>query len=275
MDIQPIVKVSVERREPSRRRCTLLDRVTISQGTTADYKRLAAFHYRATGVPPGVKAVYAARDDSHRVIGVIVYARPSLNLGVRNQIFGDRYRCSGGSAGVNDIRSARLNAEFELIMRVVVHPTYRGVGLGVRLIADTMPLRNTRYIEMSAAMGAFNPFARHAGMTPVKVATSKYTARILGVLSSAGIDSDDIGNPAEIIRKVQNLPGSTRAWVMKELQTYEMRWVRGRSGRRVNFTLDGVAGRIAANAMLASTYFIWQNHALVGSDRTDDPSPSV
>lgn len=255
-------EVVTRRRSPQKRRCSILDGVRIERGEPADYRELAPFHYRNTGTPPGIKAVYAARTPRDHLAGVIVYARPSLNLGVRNAIFGDRYRCSGGSAGVNDLRSGRLNAEFELIMRVVVHPSYRGLGLGVRLIAETMPLRvqevGIRYVEMSAAMGAFNPFARHAGMTPVEVAPSRYTARALAALEAVGVPGDEIGNPGAMIRRIESLPPAQKAFVLKELRDYEMRWVRGRSGRKVNFTLEGVASRIAANATLASTYFLWE-----------------
>lgn len=246
--------------EPQKRRCTLYDECEIRPGTTADYKRLSVYHYRATGIPPAIHQVYVAlHKPSGRVIGATVYAAPALNLGARNAIFGDRFKIGGGSTLLNTIRSGRLNKELELAIRIVVHPTFRGIGLSVRLHRETLPLRPYRYIEASATMGAMNPFLEQAGMIPVRVAQSPITARVLGALRSVGMTDDEIANWKEIVRKLESLNEETRRWLWRELEEYATRWIKSRTNRVVVITPEIAARRVASNAMLQPCYYFWEN----------------
>lgn len=187
-----------------------------------------------------------------------MYAAPALNLGVRNKIFGDRYKIGGG-VGTNDMRAMRLNREMELIIRVVVHPTFRGTGLGARLIKETLTLRPYRYIEMSAAMGSVNPFAEKAGMTAVEVPPPENTERVLSALRSIGMQTQDMANPAEILRRLETLDPQRRKFVEAEMVRYALRWIKSRTKREVIITVDLAAHRIAENALTTSTYFLWEN----------------
>lgn len=251
-------EVAIERVEtdPERRPCTLLGECAIEPGTNHDYKLLAPYHYRNTGVPPAVHQVYRARHEpTGRIVGAIVYANAALNLGIRNRIFGDRYKI-GGCTDTNKIRADRLNKELELIIRVVVHPTFRGTGLGRRLIAETLPLRPCKYVEMSAAMGQINPFAERAGMTAVVVPPAAITARVLGALRSVGLTDDEMGNWRNIVRRLESLDGERRAWLWKELERYALRWIKSRTGREVTITPEIAARRVSANALLRTTYYL-------------------
>ena len=49
-------------------------------------------------------------------------------------------------------------------MRVVVHPEYRTIGLGSKLVRETLAFAGTPYVEMVAVMAKYNPFAEKAGM---------------------------------------------------------------------------------------------------------------
>lgn len=57
-----------------------------------------------------------------------------------------------------------LKGKLSTISRVVVHPKYRTVGLGTKLVKETLGLVGTEYVEMSAVMAKYNPFAEKAGM---------------------------------------------------------------------------------------------------------------
>ena len=61
----------------------------------------------------------------------------------------------------------RLNAEVEWISRVIVHPTYRGCGLAVRLVRHALATAPVPVVEALAAMGKIHPFFARAGMQPV------------------------------------------------------------------------------------------------------------
>ena len=249
---------AVEEKEPTRAACTLLAECVVEPGGKQDYKLLAGYHYRDTGYPPAVHQVYRVQHNSSRVVGAIVYAAPALNLGIRNRIFDDRYKIGGG-AGTNDIRAARLNQEVELIIRVVIHPTFRGIGLGVRLIKETLPLRPYRYVEMSAAMGSINPFAVRAGMQAVQVPLPRNTERVLSAMRSAGLTESDMANPNEVMRTLERCRPDQRSFLEGELHRYAMRWIKSRTGREVTLTTRQAVERLAMNALLRNTYYLWEN----------------
>jgi GNAT superfamily N-acetyltransferase len=248
--------------EPQRMACSLLPECVVEPGGSRDYKLLAPYHYRNTGYPPAVHQVYRARHvPSGRVVGAIVYAAPALNLGIRNKIFGDDYKIGGGGCGLNHIRSARLNRDFELIIRVVVHPTFRGIGLGHRLISETLPLRPYRYVEMSAAMGSINPFAETAGMRAIQVPRPDNTERVLAALRSAGVADAQIANPREMMLFLESCPESQRRFLESELHRYALRWIKSRTKRDVKMNTRIAVDRLAMNALLQNVYYLWENPA--------------
>ncbi|MEM1515211.1 MAG: GNAT family N-acetyltransferase [Candidatus Bathyarchaeia archaeon] len=82
--------------------------------------------------------------------GVIVYSYPPLIC------FGRRYI-------LPNMTLKELNANLSTISRVVVHPKYRSIGLGQKLVKETLPLIGTRFVEIIAVMVKYNPFAEKTG----------------------------------------------------------------------------------------------------------------
>jgi len=60
---------------------------------------------------------------------------------------------------------------------VVVHPKYRTIGLGTKLVKETLPMVDKPYVEMIAVMARYNPFAEKAGMK--KILESKPNPAVL------------------------------------------------------------------------------------------------
>jgi len=98
------------------------------------------------------------------------------------------------------------------ISRVVVHPKYRGIGLGVRLVRETMPLTGYPIVEMIAVMARYNPFAEKAGM--VKVAERKPARKVMKVVEELRRYGF---NPVEMASKKANLE-KLRAMAPKEVE---------------------------------------------------------
>jgi len=130
--------------------CSVVDEVSIRPGSREDYRRLSHFHYRDSRVP--VPHRFYAMERNGELIGVIAYCYPPVNSAGRKKAVGYRPRLS------------ELNRDWTIISRVVVHPKYRTIGLGVRLVKETLPLCGRRHVELMAVMAQYNPFAERAGM---------------------------------------------------------------------------------------------------------------
>ncbi len=140
-----------------RHSCSLLEEIGIRLGSLRDFKMLEQFHYRGGHV---FGRVYVASIRGE-VVGGIVYTPPTWHRG-RRRILPEYYES-------RDKRETwrLLNRDFTRIARVVVLPKYRSIGLGVRLVEETMSLIGKPYVETLAVMAKYNPFFEKAGMKPV------------------------------------------------------------------------------------------------------------
>lgn len=143
--------------------CSLVKEMRIVEGTIEDYKKLAHFHYRSSYLV-AVKKIFAMKRNDETV-GVIVYARPPFICFGRAKYFGKA------------LSVKELNEKLLTITRVIIHPKYRSIGLGVKLVKETLPLVGSSYVEMIAVMSKYNPFAEKAGM--VKVTEKEPDERLL------------------------------------------------------------------------------------------------
>ena len=57
-----------------------------------------------------------------------------------------------------------INETLATISRIVLHPKYRSLGLGEKLVKETLPLDNRPYVETMAVIAKYNPFFEKAGM---------------------------------------------------------------------------------------------------------------
>ncbi len=139
--------------EPTR--CTVVDDITVREGSREDYHRLSHLHYRDERLPVP-RRIYAMERHSE-LIGVIVYSYPAV-------------RASGRRKAVGYVPSLEeLNRNWAVISRVVVHPKYRTIGLGNRIIRESLQMQGSGHVELIAVMAQYNPFAERAGMKLIQV----------------------------------------------------------------------------------------------------------
>ena len=69
-----------------------------------------------------------------------------------------------------------LQGEMSTISRVVIHPKYRNIGLGAKIIAETLCQAGTPCVETVAVMTKYNPFFEEAGMQ--RIAESKPSVHV-------------------------------------------------------------------------------------------------
>jgi len=181
--------VTVTRYEYSSKKCSIYDNVRIEKGGIEDYKKLSRFHYRNRDKEESgglrIKDCYKLLFEG-TLIGVIVYSRSYLNLKPRNLVFGERYVYTSG----DQYKARLINEEIARISRVVIHPKFRGIGLGGLLVKETLPKVNAKVVEVLAVMAKYNPFFEKAGMVRVDYKRDETSAEkeIRGFLTAHSFD---------------------------------------------------------------------------------------
>jgi ABC-type lipoprotein export system ATPase subunit len=135
------------------RECSLVKDMHVEEGTKKDYEKLAVFHYRDSRLFAYQKFFVLKRGEE--IVGVIVYGSPPIVVSGRRKAFG------------RNLSIQEINRDLTRISRVVLHPKYRTIGLGVKLVAETLPLAGKPYVETIAVMAKYNPFFEKAGMTKI------------------------------------------------------------------------------------------------------------
>jgi len=183
------ISVNYYANEPAKE-CSLTKEMHVEEGTFADYKKLSVFHYRSSRCPPPRKIFILKRGDE--LCGVIVYSFPSPVAFGRSRVWRGTFR--------------QLQGEVSVVSRVVVHPKYRTMGLGVRLVKETLCRAGTACVEALAVMAKYNPFFERAGMR--KIVESKPSVDVLfaiGQLRELGFNSAMLGSVNENRRLIEQV----------------------------------------------------------------------
>jgi ABC-type ATPase with predicted acetyltransferase domain len=102
-----------------------------------------------------------------------------------------------------------LNQQLSLISRIVIHPKYRSIGLGEKLIKDSLPLAGTPNVEMIAVMPKYNPFAEHAGLRKITLKEPPQAAtKIAAELEKLDFDLPFLASQHYVTCKLEGLTAS-------------------------------------------------------------------
>ncbi|MCJ7425069.1 GNAT family N-acetyltransferase [Candidatus Bathyarchaeota archaeon] len=171
--------------------CSLVKEMRVEQGSTKDWRTLAVFHYRSHRIAAPRKIFCLKRGED--LCGVIVYCYPPVTS------FGRRLV-------LPKMSMKELNGRLSTISRVVVHPKYRTIGLGHKLVKETLALVGTDYVEMSAVMAKYNPFAEKAGMRKVaEQQPPKEAVKITRILQQLGFNLQLLGSERYVLSRLQAL----------------------------------------------------------------------
>jgi GNAT superfamily N-acetyltransferase len=172
--------------------CSLTRKMLIEQGCLSDWRHLSEFHYRSHNAGASRKVFCLRR--GVELCGVIVYTYPPPG-------------CAGRYLVLPGRRSMKeLNLNLSTISRIVIHPKYRSIGLGAKLIRETLPKVGTPCVEMIAVMAKYNPFAEKAGMKKVlEQKPSEKALRTADMLSTLGFDLKFLGSQKHVLDKLQSL----------------------------------------------------------------------
>ncbi len=99
-----------------------------------------------------------------------------------------------------------LNQKLSVLMRVVVHPKYRTIGLGQMLVRETLPRAGTPFVELIAVMAKYNPFGERAGMTKIaEQPPVKKALKITETLRELGFNVTFLGSKRCVLNKLGSL----------------------------------------------------------------------
>ncbi|MGD6811120.1 MAG: ATP-binding cassette domain-containing protein [Candidatus Bathyarchaeia archaeon] len=171
--------------------CSLIQEMRVEEGTREDWQKLCSFHYRGHKFAVARKIFRLMRKDE--LCGVIVYSYPPP-------------ACYGRRLVLPRMPIQELNKKLSIINRVVIHPKYRAIGLGAKLINETLPTAGTPYVEMIAVMAKYNPFAEKASMQKIAEQQSvESVASISKMLLELSFDLQFIGSERYVRKKLENL----------------------------------------------------------------------
>jgi len=160
----------------------------VTKGDIHDYEVLAPFHYRQKS-PSAIKEIYKMTYrgewmDKDDLVAVLVVSYPPLSLKGRNKFTNNEY------AKMTKENCKRINEDFGIISRVIVHPRYRGVGLASYFVKTYLEkYATTKYIETAACMARYHPFFEHAGMQRVEVEEDKKRVGMVSQLEKFGFNT--------------------------------------------------------------------------------------
>ncbi|MEM3626416.1 MAG: ATP-binding cassette domain-containing protein [Candidatus Bathyarchaeia archaeon] len=248
--------------------CSITKEMRMEEGTPADYKRLSIFHYRSSRCPPPRK-IFALKRGTE-LCGVIVYSYPPPLCFGRSRVWRGNH--------------SKLQREISTISRVVVHPKYRTIGLGVKLVKETLAKAGTPYVETLAVMAKYNPFFEKAGMK--RIAESKPNQNILEAiekLRQMGFNPIMLGSQKYNMQKIMAVGKSRIFQVLEELSkkegTLRKRLVslEGAFPKHLEFleklrglNEEGLAAALKRLSFLAQTkvYLFWRNENHEEADAT-------
>jgi ABC-type ATPase with predicted acetyltransferase domain len=171
--------------------CSLVKEMRILEGSRQDYYQLAGFHYRSHKVA-GVRKIFCLKR-REELCGVVVYSYPPA-------------ACFGRRMVLPRMSMRELNEKLSIISRVVVHPKYRTIGLGHKLIRETLEHAGTAYVETVSVMAKYNPFFEKAGMR--KIAESqpvKGAFRVAELLETLGFNITFLSSQKYVFNKLSDL----------------------------------------------------------------------
>jgi ABC-type ATPase with predicted acetyltransferase domain len=185
------------------KQCSLTREMRIQQGTTEDWKKLASHHYRSHKITAPRKIFTLKRKEE--LCGVIVYSYPPPTCFGRNHV-------------LPKMQMKQLNQQLSIISRIVIHPKYRTIGLGTKLIKETLNKAGTQYVEMPAVMAKYNPFAEKAGMRKIaEQKPPKQAQKITETLQQLGFNTQTLANQKQVLQQLQSLNETDQNKIRKTL----------------------------------------------------------
>ena len=199
------IEVNYYQNKPAKE-CSLIKEMRIEEGNFADYKKLAIFHYRSSRCPAPRKIFKLVRGEE--LCGVIVYSYPPPNTFGRSKVWKGTFQ--------------QLQKEISTISRVIVQPKYRTIGLGAKLVKETLAKAGTPYVETLAVMAKYNPFFEKAGMQKImENQPNKHVMHAIDQLHKLGFNPLMLSSTKYVTQKIREINKKEIIEILQELSRKE------------------------------------------------------
>jgi len=236
-----------------RKSVSFYDKLEFQKGSISDYKKLEFFHYK--GSVSQYNEIYKCVLGD-KLVGVIVIGHPTnLSLTPRNKVL--KYL----GLPYNDY--SWVNENFRQILRVVVKPEFRSIGIGSFLVRKYLEVTNATFVEILAAMLKYSRFADKAGMVRIHFRSyrdEKYERIMTEFKRKFNLSEKDFLD-VDLIKKVyKELKGEKRKEFERLLLELRRRYsyIRG-IDKHKNFDVKKILENVDSLVRTDYAYLIWMN----------------
>jgi ABC-type ATPase with predicted acetyltransferase domain len=177
--------------------------IKIEEGNINDYKKLGKYHYKNTEAR-FTKYIFKMTY-KNILVGIAVYSVPKQQLVGRNVYFNKRYINERGVPILSDVNRDIITAS-----RYIIHPMFRGIGLGQELVRLTAPLVDKPYVEIVSTMSKYNKFLDRAGAIYVcdnlTEEKRRKQSKIIELLNQYGFQYEFISSPSYCKKILETIP---------------------------------------------------------------------
>jgi len=243
---------------------SLMEGMTVGQGTQDDWIALSDLHYKAVNLPAGPRYWNCLTADGE-LVGVIVSNAVGLLLAPRHEMF-PKLKPGRETNFSNTARANYLNKHFRRASRIVTDTLYRGVGVSYRMVNLAMRLEGKRYMEIQSSMSKFNPFDLKAGFRHGNLRKPVNYER-----GFRWFREHFESHPADhemIMRELNDMPPKLKEVMIKEMQDFYYRCsTKEKTGKNTtkgmsrieSLPISEVLKEIQQLAFATPVYGIWEN----------------
>lgn len=168
--------------------------IKIEHASRNDYNDIKHYHYINHNSPVTNTNNIFKMVLYGEMIGIILYSYPSFLSSGRNIVMENKYQYIKGEKHNNN-----LNKEVRVISRIILVPSFRGLGLAKKLINNTILIMKEQHqelklIELISVMTNYNDFVKNSNMKYIEY-ENKHLQKTINIINSIGItinDDDDI-----------------------------------------------------------------------------------
>ena len=190
-------------------------------GTLTDYRRLSEYHYRTEEIRPftniyKVKARYPHHRSFPDPIAVIVYRMPVSELRARS-------KPTGGFFDRPTHRSDRLkliNQNIRYLCRLIVVPQFRRLGIGTKLVSETLRLQTVPIVETLTPIDFTNRLFKKCGFEIHYMSAPPWYRRFTNALRDIGLSDWNYMLPSTLQNRLDSLNNEQADFIENEIKQF-------------------------------------------------------